>query len=62
MAAASKKLSRRVAEEGYEAYRRRVLEIKLGRLEEDDKQQYGPAKNGLLYNSDDEDPEVIHGL
>ena len=67
--------ARHAAEEGYEAYRRRELEIKLGRLEEDDKhredaatfakyddkQQYCPAEDGLLYNSDDEDPGTIRG-
>ncbi|KAJ4334985.1 hypothetical protein N0V87_006478 [Didymella glomerata] len=67
--------ARHAVEEGYEVYRRRDLEIKLGRLEEDakhredaaifskydDKQQYRPAKDGLLYDSDDEDSEVIRG-
>jgi hypothetical protein len=65
----------RQAEE-HAAYLRRELEIKLGQLEvedrhredavvfakyNDDKQQYRPAKDGLLYDSDDEDPEVIRG-
>lgn len=62
--------------EEYTAYLRRDLEIKLGKLEadekhledaaafakySDDKQQYRPAKGGLLYDPNDEDPDVIRG-
>ncbi|KAF3043025.1 hypothetical protein E8E11_003355 [Didymella keratinophila] len=67
--------ARHAAEEGYKAYRRRDLDFKLGRLKEDvkhrgdaatfakydDKQQYCPEKDGLLYDSGDEDTGVICG-
>ncbi|KAJ4380365.1 hypothetical protein N0V86_004676 [Didymella sp. IMI 355093] len=65
----------RQAEE-YGAYLGRNLEIKLGQLEVEDqhrkdaivfakynsdKQQYRPAKVGLLYNPEDQDLGVIRG-